>query len=131
MLTKKSIGVIILSLLTSSAIAAPTNNSSLKISNATKNSLSFYLDHDCSKKIDVVDAHSIKDISLKKIMSECSKNSKDCKINVFDSLNCSDKSIATLTVNTTGWGVMRIQPPFSNTYQVKANGVNLFVDGPW
>ena len=124
--TKNLVGVLVLSMLSSVALA-----DELKIANTSKNVLSFKIANVCSKNIGVVDAHSIKVISHKNLAQACTKNPNNCKIEVFDSANCSDKSIATLIVATNKSGVTSIQPPMSDAYVTKANGFNLFIDGQW
>lgn len=131
---KNFIGLITLSILASIAIASPNIDkykSGMKISNSSKTPLTFSSDSNCSDEIGVIDAHSVKVISREHIIEACKKNPTRCNIFVYATSNCSGKPIISLVIDVTGWGVMSIQPPFSNSYHVSANGFNLFFDGPW
>lgn len=132
--TKNFIGVITLSILTGVAIAAPNfdkYSSGMKISNSSKNPLTFSADSGCSEEMGVIEAHSVKMISRLHLTETCQKNPAHCQMFVYATSNCSGKPIVTLVIDITGWGVMNIQPPFSNSYHVGANGFNLFFDGSW
>lgn len=131
---KNLFGLITLSILTSIAIAAPNidkYNLGMNISNSSKNPLTFSIGGVCSKEIGVIKAHSVTVISREKITNACYKNLTSCKTEVYATADCSGNSITTLTLNVTGWGVISIAPPFSDSYEIGANGFNLFFRGPW
>ncbi|MHB1949471.1 MAG: M56 family metallopeptidase [Gammaproteobacteria bacterium] len=131
---KNFVGLIILLILASIAIAAPNIDkykSGMKISNSSKNPLTFSTENNCLDEIGVIDAHSVKVISQENITEACQKNPTHCKMFVYATPNCSGKPIITLVIDVTGWGVMSIQPPWLPSYPVGANGFNLFFDGPW
>lgn len=131
---KNFIGFITLSIITSIAIAAPNLekcNSGMKISNLSRNPLTFSTGNGCSEEIGMIEAHNVKTISRNHLIEACQKDLTHCQMFVYSTSNCSGKPIIRLDVDVTGWGVMSIQPTFSNSYHVSANGFNLFFDGPW
>jgi hypothetical protein len=102
----------------------------MKISNSSKNKLSFSIDNTCSNEIGVINAHNVKVVSRKSIINACQAAPTHCEAEVYSTENCSGSSIVTLIFDVTGWGVMRIMP-HTDSYHIGASGFNLFFDGPW
>ncbi len=131
---KNFVGLITLLVLIGIAMAAPNfdkYNSGIKISNASKNSLTFSIGKHCSSKMGLINGHTIKVIARDNIVSSCRKNPSKCKMIIYASANCTGDSIATLTMDVTKRGVTNIEPPFAKSYRVSANGFNIFIDGQW
>lgn len=131
---KTIFGLIILATAASLAMAAPNiekynTATAMKISNSSKNELSFSIDNICSDEWRV-NPHSVKVISQKRFNSACQANPTHCETEVYSTANCSGGSIVTLIFNVTGWGVMNIIP-HTDSYHIGASGFNLFFNGPW
>jgi beta-lactamase regulating signal transducer with metallopeptidase domain len=132
---KNFFGLLILATTTSLAIAAPNLEkrdtlTDMKISNSSKNKLSFSIDNICSDEIGVINAHSVKVVSQKRINNACQVTPTHCEAEVYSTANCSGSSIVTLIFDVTGSGVMNIMP-HTDSYHIGASSFNLFFDGPW
>lgn len=132
---KNFLGLLLLTTATTFAIAAPNlakhdSSTYMKISNSSKDKLSFSIDNTCSNEIGVINEHNVKVVSRKSIINACRAAPTHCEAEVYSTENCSGSSIVTLIFDVAGWGVMSIIP-HTDSYHIGASGFNLFFDGPW
>lgn len=125
---KNLVGLIALLVTTTIAIAAPNLekfHSYIKISNSSKNPITFKIHNSC---FSAAEAHSVKSISQDIFFAAC--NQTQCKYQVFTTADCSGKTIGNIVIDK-HIGIISISPPFSTDYHIGANGFNFFFDGPW
>ena len=129
------LGIFVLATATGIAIAAPNlqkndNAVNMKISNSSKNNLTFSIENVCSEEIGVVNAHSVKVVPRKRINNACRTNPTNCETQVYDTADCSGNSIATIIFDVTDLGAKAVIP-HTNSYHIGISGFNLFIEGPW
>lgn len=127
-------GALLLAFAASIAIAMPNFEkrditTDMKISNSSKNNLSFGVDNRCSEEIGVINAHAVKVISRERINKLCQQNQSHCVMQAYSTNDCTGASIATLVLDMNR-GVISIVPR-PHSYSVGGNGFNLFFEGPW
>lgn len=99
----------------------------LKISNDSKYDLSFSINNICSEQFGIVENHSVKVISEANFKKACAYDPNQCEVQVYNAASCAGKKVAAVVFDANN-GVIGL---YSMEIITKANGFNLFFEGPW